>query len=64
MGRPRDPPSIPVPFRSRSKFIPEGSQRVGLRVARRCVLCRLEHVALLRPDGAAVLVVLNRSGGG
>ncbi|XP_040546696.1 lysosomal acid glucosylceramidase-like isoform X3 [Gallus gallus] len=44
-----------------SKFIPEGSQRVGLRVARRCVLCRLEHVALLRPDGAAVVVVLNRS---
>ncbi|NWY07398.1 GLCM Glucosylceramidase, partial [Nothoprocta ornata] len=43
-----------------SKFIPEGSQRVGLASSRRCLLCNLEHVALLRPDGTAVLVVLNR----
>uniref|UniRef100_A0A8B9QI28 Glucosylceramidase n=1 Tax=Apteryx owenii TaxID=8824 RepID=A0A8B9QI28_APTOW len=44
----------------RSKFIPEGSRRVGLASSRKCPLCDLEHVALLRPDGAAVLVVLNR----
>ncbi|NXA43810.1 GLCM Glucosylceramidase, partial [Eudromia elegans] len=43
-----------------SKFIPEGSRRVGLASSRRCLLCELEHVALLRPDGTAVLVVLNR----
>ena len=58
VGHPRDPP---LPFPSRSKFIPEGSQRVGLRVARRCRGCQLEHTAFLRPDGAVVLVVLNRS---
>ncbi|KAM4644245.1 lysosomal acid glucosylceramidase-like [Amazona ochrocephala] len=45
-----------------SKFIPEGSQRVGLQQSRRCLFCQLEHVAVLRPDGALVLVVLNRSG--
>lgn len=44
-----------------SKFIPEGSRRVGLHRSRRCLLCQLEHVAVLRPDGALVLVVLNRS---
>ncbi|NXK77905.1 GLCM Glucosylceramidase, partial [Amazona guildingii] len=43
-----------------SKFIPEGSQRVGLQQSRRCLFCQLEHVAVLRPDGALVLVVLNR----
>ena len=47
----------------RSKFIPEGSRRVGLRSRGRCLLCQLEHVAVLRPDGALVLVVLNRSAG-
>uniref|UniRef100_A0A672UVE1 Glucosylceramidase n=1 Tax=Strigops habroptila TaxID=2489341 RepID=A0A672UVE1_STRHB len=45
-----------------SKFIPEGSRRVGLQRSRRCLICQLEHVAVLRPDGALVLVVLNRSG--
>uniref|UniRef100_A0A8C3U7R3 Glucosylceramidase n=1 Tax=Catharus ustulatus TaxID=91951 RepID=A0A8C3U7R3_CATUS len=45
-----------------SKFIPEGSRRVGLHRSRRCLLCQLEHVAVLRPDGALVLVVLNRFG--
>uniref|UniRef100_A0A8C5TQI3 Glucosylceramidase n=1 Tax=Malurus cyaneus samueli TaxID=2593467 RepID=A0A8C5TQI3_9PASS len=45
-----------------SKFIPEGSQRVGLHSSRRCLFCNLEHVAVVRPDGALVLVVLNRSG--
>uniref|UniRef100_A0A8B9GLV3 Glucosylceramidase n=1 Tax=Amazona collaria TaxID=241587 RepID=A0A8B9GLV3_9PSIT len=45
-----------------SKFIPEGSQRVGLQQSSRCLFCQLEHVAVLRPDGALVLVVLNRSG--
>ncbi|XP_032060311.1 lysosomal acid glucosylceramidase-like isoform X1 [Aythya fuligula] len=44
-----------------SKFIPEGSRRVGLHSSRRCLFCQLEHVALLRPDGTIVLVVLNRS---
>ncbi|XP_064032146.1 lysosomal acid glucosylceramidase-like [Pogoniulus pusillus] len=44
-----------------SKFIPEGSQRVGLAVSKRCRQCDLEHSAFLRPDGAIVLVVLNRS---
>ncbi|NWH77403.1 GLCM Glucosylceramidase, partial [Piaya cayana] len=43
-----------------SKFIPEGSQRVGLRCSGRCLSCPLERVAVLRPDGALVLVVLNR----
>ncbi|KAM6112534.1 uncharacterized protein FYN12_012865 [Phoenicopterus ruber ruber] len=45
-----------------SKFIPEGSRRVGLHRSRRCLICQLEHVAVLRPDGALVLVVLNRFG--
>ncbi|KAM9368391.1 uncharacterized protein LRP34_011600 [Phaethornis superciliosus] len=45
-----------------SKFIPEGSRRVGLHSSRRCLICQLEHVAVLRPDGALVLVVLNRFG--
>ncbi|XP_039558168.1 lysosomal acid glucosylceramidase-like isoform X4 [Passer montanus] len=45
-----------------SKFIPEGSRRVGLHSSGRCLLCQLEHVAVLRPDGALVLVVLNRFG--
>uniref|UniRef100_A0A8C4XJX2 Glucosylceramidase n=1 Tax=Falco tinnunculus TaxID=100819 RepID=A0A8C4XJX2_FALTI len=45
-----------------SKFIPEGSRRVGLHSSRRCLLCQLEHVAALRPDGTLVLVVLNRFG--
>ncbi|XP_017583381.1 PREDICTED: glucosylceramidase isoform X2 [Corvus brachyrhynchos] len=44
-----------------SKFIPEGSQRVGLAVSKKCRRCDLEHSAFLRPDGAIVLVVLNRS---
>ncbi|KAK2540076.1 hypothetical protein Q9966_004651 [Columba livia] len=44
-----------------SKFIPEGSRRVGLRSVRQNPSCQLEHVAFLRPDGAVVLVVLNRS---
>ncbi|XP_052036021.1 lysosomal acid glucosylceramidase [Apodemus sylvaticus] len=41
-----------------SKFIPEGSQRVGLVASEKS---DLETVALLRPDGSAVVVVLNRS---
>ncbi|KAM9264324.1 uncharacterized protein RDI95_013371 [Morus bassanus] len=45
-----------------SKFIPEGSRRVGLHSSRRCLICQLEHVAVLRPDGGLVLVVLNRFG--
>ncbi|XP_042296852.1 lysosomal acid glucosylceramidase-like isoform X2 [Sceloporus undulatus] len=45
-----------------SKFIPEGSQRVGLRVLQKYLGSNLEHVAVLRPDGSAVVVVLNRSG--
>ncbi|XP_034954351.2 lysosomal acid glucosylceramidase [Zootoca vivipara] len=45
-----------------SKFIPEGSQRIGLSVVQKGLGCSLEHVAVLRPDGAAVVVVLNRSG--
>uniref|UniRef100_A0A8C3K2D6 Glucosylceramidase n=1 Tax=Calidris pygmaea TaxID=425635 RepID=A0A8C3K2D6_9CHAR len=44
-----------------SKFIPEGSWRVGLAVSKKCRRCDLEHSAFLRPDGAVVLVVLNRS---
>uniref|UniRef100_A0A663N255 Glucosylceramidase n=1 Tax=Athene cunicularia TaxID=194338 RepID=A0A663N255_ATHCN len=35
-----------------SKFIPEGSQRVGLTVSKKCRRCDLEHSAFLRPDGA------------
>ncbi|XP_040982335.1 lysosomal acid glucosylceramidase-like isoform X2 [Aquila chrysaetos chrysaetos] len=45
-----------------SKFIPEGSQRVGLHISHRYLSCQLEHVAILRPDRALVLVVLNRFG--
>ncbi|XP_044540562.1 lysosomal acid glucosylceramidase-like [Gracilinanus agilis] len=41
-----------------SKFIPEGSQRIGLEANKNH---NLETVALLRPDGAVVLVVLNSS---
>ncbi|NP_001039886.1 glucosylceramidase [Bos indicus x Bos taurus] len=41
-----------------SKFIPEGSQRVGLVASKKS---DLDTVALLRPDGSAVAVVLNRS---
>ncbi|XP_069506227.1 lysosomal acid glucosylceramidase isoform X2 [Ambystoma mexicanum] len=41
-----------------SKFIPEGSQRVGLDASEASVL---ETVAVLRPDGAAVVIVLNRT---
>ncbi|XP_071656506.1 lysosomal acid glucosylceramidase-like isoform X2 [Patagioenas fasciata] len=47
-----------------SKFIPEGSRRVGLRSIHQNPSCPLERVAFLRPDGAVVLVVLNRSGDG
>lgn len=41
-----------------SKFISEGSQRVGLDSSK---ASDLESVAFLRPDGAAVVVVLNRT---
>uniref|UniRef100_A0A452S3C1 Glucosylceramidase n=1 Tax=Ursus americanus TaxID=9643 RepID=A0A452S3C1_URSAM len=41
-----------------SKFIPEGSQRVGLQASKKN---GLDMVALMRPDGSAVVVVLNRS---
>ncbi|XP_078527693.1 lysosomal acid glucosylceramidase isoform X1 [Lissotriton helveticus] len=41
-----------------SKFISEGSQRVGLDSSE---ASDLESVAFLRPDGAAVVVVLNRT---
>ncbi|NWX94530.1 GLCM Glucosylceramidase, partial [Nothoprocta pentlandii] len=44
-----------------SKFIPEGSQRVGLVASAEPKGCELERVAFLRPDGAAVVIVLNRS---
>jgi glucosylceramidase len=40
-----------------SKFIPEGSQRVGLVASEKI---DLDTVALLHPDGSAVVVVLNR----
>ncbi|XP_053330638.1 lysosomal acid glucosylceramidase isoform X2 [Spea bombifrons] len=40
-----------------SKFIPEGSQRIGLDASSDS---QLETVAFLRPDGSAVVVVLNR----
>uniref|UniRef100_A0A674JQU5 Glucosylceramidase n=1 Tax=Terrapene triunguis TaxID=2587831 RepID=A0A674JQU5_9SAUR len=43
-----------------SKFVPEGSQRVRLVISKKCYKCILEYAAFLRPDGAAVLVVLNR----
>ncbi|XP_007178499.1 lysosomal acid glucosylceramidase [Balaenoptera acutorostrata] len=41
-----------------SKFIPEGSQRVGLVASEKN---DLDTVALIHPDGSAVVVVLNRS---
>uniref|UniRef100_A0A2I3S8B4 Glucosylceramidase n=1 Tax=Pan troglodytes TaxID=9598 RepID=A0A2I3S8B4_PANTR len=41
-----------------SKFIPEGSQRVGLVASQKN---DLDAVALMHPDGSAVVVVLNRS---
>ncbi|NWR63692.1 GLCM Glucosylceramidase, partial [Bucorvus abyssinicus] len=41
------------------KLIPEGSQRLGLHSSCRCLVCHLQHVAVLRPDRALVLVVLN-----
>ncbi|XP_034648659.1 lysosomal acid glucosylceramidase [Trachemys scripta elegans] len=43
-----------------SKFVPEGSQRVRLVISKKCYKCNLEYAAFLRPDGAVVLVVLNR----
>lgn len=44
-----------------SKFIPEGSQRIGLVVSEESKKTPLEYTAFLRPDGAAVVVLLNRS---
>ncbi|XP_009079976.1 PREDICTED: glucosylceramidase-like, partial [Acanthisitta chloris] len=44
-----------------SKFIPEGSQRVGLVASKESKKTDLEYTAFLRPDGAVVVVVLNRS---
>uniref|UniRef100_A0A2K6AH37 Glucosylceramidase n=1 Tax=Mandrillus leucophaeus TaxID=9568 RepID=A0A2K6AH37_MANLE len=41
-----------------SKFIPEGSQRVGLVASQKN---DLDTVALMHPDGSTVVVVLNRS---
>lgn len=49
--------SLMVPVFTFSKFIPEGSQRVGLVASEKN---DLEAVALIRPDGSAVVVVLNR----
>lgn len=43
-----------------SKFIPEGSQRVGLVASKESKKVDLEYTAFLRPDGAVVVVVLNR----
>ncbi|NXK01386.1 GLCM Glucosylceramidase, partial [Corythaixoides concolor] len=43
-----------------SKFIPEGSQRVGLVASKESKKTDLEYTAFLRPDGAVVVVVLNR----
>lgn len=43
-----------------SKFIPEGSQRVGLIASKESKKTALEYTAFLRPDGAVVVVVLNR----
>ncbi|XP_053133299.1 lysosomal acid glucosylceramidase-like [Hemicordylus capensis] len=40
-----------------SKFLPEGTQRVGIYSSWRTAL---EYSAFLRPDGSAVVVVLNR----
>ncbi|XP_076826951.1 lysosomal acid glucosylceramidase [Brachyhypopomus gauderio] len=41
-----------------SKFLCEGSQRVGVSISRNTAL---ESSAFIRPDGSAVLIVLNRS---
>lgn len=49
--------SLTIVIPTFSKFIPEGSQRVGLVASEEN---DLEAVALLRPDGSAVVVVLNR----
>lgn len=43
-----------------SKFIPEGSQRVGLVASRESKKTALEYTAFVRPDGAVAVVVLNR----
>ncbi|NWH24188.1 GLCM Glucosylceramidase, partial [Grus americana] len=43
-----------------SKFIPEGSQRVGLVASKESKKTELEYTAFLRPDGAVVVVILNR----
>ncbi|KAI6072929.1 Glucosylceramidase [Aix galericulata] len=43
-----------------SKFIPEGSQRVGLVASKESKKTDLEYSAFVRPDGAVVVVVLNR----
>lgn len=52
-GTPRDSDHVST-F---SKFIPEGSQRVGLVASQKN---DLDTVALMHPDGSAVVVVLNR----
>lgn len=49
--------SLMMPAFAFSKFIPEGSQRVGLVASEKH---DLDAVALIRPDGSAVVVVLNR----
>lgn len=49
--------SLTMPIPTYSKFIPEGSQRVGLMVSDKN---DLDTVALLHPNGSAVVVVLNR----
>lgn len=41
-----------------SKFLWEGSQRVGVSASQET---SLEHTAFIRPDGSVVLIVLNRS---
>ncbi|XP_048338936.1 lysosomal acid glucosylceramidase-like [Sphaerodactylus townsendi] len=41
-----------------SKFLPEGTQRIGIQSSR---WNGLEYSAFLRPDGSAAVVVLNRS---
>lgn len=40
-----------------SKFLWEGSQRVGVTASRET---DLEYSAFIRPDGSVVLIVLNR----
>lgn len=49
--------SVMLPVFAFSKFIPEGSQRIGLVASEKN---DLDTVALIRPDGSAVVVVLNR----